>query len=247
MLTNGDFEIAIDSTLGGGWIPQQENHALEQVIDATSPSGYQHLKVSHNAGGLKYDLTKSIKSTGVKVEIFHWSKSSGHSKHLNIKSQIVIEHDGKKDYIMCSWGCIVPNDGWREFSKTCQLPLVKNVKSIYLMILPLNNPEKATLYHDKIQLSVFKRDRERWSQESEIRIREFRTTPVTLSPQDGAVDHVEIKMTRNKFPFGATMRKELFDDEEMRNQWPELFNFGVAANTDTKFTKCFILNPINFY
>jgi len=37
-------------------------------------------------------------------------------------------------------------------------------------------------------------------------------------------------MTKNFFPFGATMRKDIFDDFDFRNAWPELFNYGVPSN-----------------
>lgn len=52
---------------------------------------------------------------------------------------------------MCTSGCLVADDDWTEFSKTCFLPSLKNVKDLQLLILPIDNPEKATLHHDLVQ------------------------------------------------------------------------------------------------
>ena len=43
------------------------------------------------------------------------------------------------------------DDDWTEFSKTCFLPSLKNTKELQLLILPIDNPEKATLHHDLVQ------------------------------------------------------------------------------------------------
>jgi len=37
-------------------------------------------------------------------------------------------------------------------------------------------------------------------------------------------------MTRNAYPFGATMDKWMMDDPDIRDVWVELFNYGVATN-----------------
>ena len=52
---------------------------------------------------------------------------------------------------MCTSGCLVADDDWTEFSKTCFLPSLKNTKELQLLILPIDNPEKATFHHDLVQ------------------------------------------------------------------------------------------------
>ena len=88
----------------------------------------------------------------------------------------------------------------------------------------------ADLYHDFIQLTVFNRNRDIWKEASEMRINEFRKTRVKFQPNNIDFDHVEIIQTKSSFPFGATMNKNVFDNENTRNLWAELFNYGVAEN-----------------
>lgn len=113
LINNYDFEMDITSAIGSGWYQQNANGAIENVNDPLSPSGHRHIKVPSAAGGLNYDLTYVLQDISRSIELIHWTKSSGHQKHLNIKSQFVINHDGIKSYISCTVGCIVPNDGWR--------------------------------------------------------------------------------------------------------------------------------------
>ena len=37
-------------------------------------------------------------------------------------------------------------------------------------------------------------------------------------------------MTKNAFPFGGVMNKHMMNDEYQRQNWPVLFNYGVAEN-----------------
>ena len=102
--------------MGHGWYSQFQTGLLENVVDPKSPSGHQHVMVPVAAGALRYDLTNVLTDISKPIEIIHWTKSSGHKNHLNIKSQFIIQHDGTTSYVTCSCGCIVPNDGWRASS-----------------------------------------------------------------------------------------------------------------------------------
>lgn len=107
---------------------------------------------------------------------------------------------------------------------------VQIINSIIFSILPLDNAEGAILYHDFIQLRFYERARSNWLDATKIRIAEFRTTPVLFSTSNKEIDSFELKMTKNHFPFGATMRKQIFDDVDYRDGWPDMFNYGVPTN-----------------
>ena len=90
---------------------------------------------------------------------------------------------------------------------------------------------QATLYHDQIIVRPYVRRRNEWKQAADLRIQEYRTSPVNFKIGDCPRCHkAVVKMTKNAFPFGATYNKYMFDDENLRNQWPELFNYAVVEN-----------------
>ena len=81
-------------------------------------------------------------------------------------------------------------------------------------------------------MKFYERSRSDWMEGSLIRTDEFRKTAVDLKiPKsiDGkSVEKVSLKMIKNGFLFGATMRKNFFDDDYYTEPWADLFNFGVA-------------------
>ena len=52
---------------------------------------------------------------------------------------------------------------------------------------------------------------------------------------DSDIDHIILKMTKNEYHFGGTLRKQIYDDEVLRKPWGEIFNFGVASNGMVRF------------
>lgn len=74
---NHDFEMDIESAMGGGWVPVSgADDSIMNIVDA-SPSGYQHLKVLPPARGIKYDLTDIITDITQPIEVIHYSKFTG--------------------------------------------------------------------------------------------------------------------------------------------------------------------------
>ena len=84
----------------------------------------------------------------------------------------------------------------------------------------------------RLKVKFYERSRSDWMEGSLIRTDEFRKTAVDLKiPKsiDGkSVEKVSLKMIKNGFLFGATMRKNFFDDDYYTEPWADLFNFGVA-------------------
>ena len=44
-------------------------------------------------------------------------------------------------------------------------------------------------------------------------------------------------MTKNAYPFGAHINKDMMNDDYDRSNWPLLFNYGVAAVSHQYHTK----------
>ena len=94
------------------------------------------------------------------------------------------------------------------------------------MRLMIQKPDPGvTVYLDGVSVTNYVRDRS-WRTAAELRTQELRTQKVSLNVQDERTKSVEVKMTRNGFPFGGTINKFMMADEYQRTNWPVLFNYG---------------------
>jgi len=88
---------------------------------------------------------------------------------------------------------------------------------------------RPNLYLDDVSVKLYERDLS-WVPTAEQRIDFFRKVAVDFDVQTPGADKIEVKMTKNHFPFGATFHHQMIEEMSDYKNWFDVFNFGVARN-----------------
>ena len=131
--------------------------------------------------------------------------------------------DSGNEYIQAVNGCGVLSDVWTKYSGVADLRACTNPT---MMQLSINRPASGVIIDiDDVSVTNYTRDRS-WLGAAQLRTDELRKQATRINVQDERTKTVEIKMTKNAYPFGATINKFMMADEYQRTNWPVLFNYG---------------------
>jgi len=209
------------------YIQDDSGNSFSRVSERTADyEGWEHY-IEVNDYTINSDIEFSYK---MKQDGGEQYKSSG---------KLVVQHGGGASYISCVSSCHVPNDDWMIVGGRCNIADdnednidLGSISSIKVSISGTASETGAALpnlYLDDVSVKLYERDLS-WVPTAEQRINFFRKIAVDFDVQTSGADKIEVKMTKNHFPFGATFHHQMIEEMADYENWFDVFNFGVARN-----------------
>ena len=204
MISDGSFEHGFNNwqVLGTG--------LLENVFDQTSVDGNHYTKLSErtsdwNGIGHKIEITEEVLNSDLIVS--YWTKNAHKTEGTSVRATFRVTQFGETFYVGCSSACLVANGEWMHVSDRCNimesLGTNTDIALVEEILFYIAGPDPSfDIYLDNVSLEIWTRDRS-WTAAADMRIKEFRTMDVKFNLNLPDAHHLEVKMMKNFFPFGA--------------------------------------------
>ena len=222
LISNGNFDLG-----NVGWTALSHPFTLKT---GNNPSGEMYAQMASRTNsehGFKQEINMAKLDGSNFVEVSFWAKladeSDSNTQIQDLAGKIVCQMDSGNEYIQAVNGCGVLSDVWTKYSGVADLRACTNPT---MMQLSINRPASGVIIDiDDVSVTNYTRDRS-WLGAAQLRTDELRKQATRINVQDERTKTVEIKMTKNAYPFGATINKFMMADEYQRTNWPILFNYG---------------------
>ena len=211
---------------------------LKYIIDESGNSFARIGNRTADYAGLDHNIAVNEQTKNSDIEISYKMRQDS-DKQYQSTGTLVVSHGSGTSYIICVSSCHVANDDWLTVGGRCNIALdnlenidLNTISSIRLSIHGKGSEFGVSLpniYIDDVSVKIYERDLS-WVPAADQRIDFFRKIGVYFDVQAPSAAKIEVKMTKNHFPFGATFHQQMPDEMSDYKSWFDIFNFGVARN-----------------
>jgi GH35 family endo-1,4-beta-xylanase len=227
MLTNPDFETG-DET---GWYPYGEEHSIEIVSDDPQSGNYCAYVYDRTDewNGIAQDMIDLIE-VGKAYEFSAWVKVDAPGTHEVKISMKRVEGDNEPEFDTVTVMNMTGNQ-WTRFSGSYSI-----TKPVTTLEMYIEGPQpQYNFYVDNVVMTEMYMNSGNWREIADQRIEEIRKRDAQIkvidndgNPVSGA--DIEIKQTKNHFPFGSALTRHAMYDERYTEFFKENFEWAVFEN-----------------
>lgn len=227
LLINPDFETG-DET---GWYPYGEEHSIEIVSDDPQSGNYCAYVYDRTDewNGIAQDVTDIIE-VGKAYEFSAWVKVDAPGVHEVKITMKRVEGSNEPEYDTVTVMNMTGNE-WTRFSGSYSISKPATQLEVYV-----EGPQpEYNFYADNIVMTEMYMNAGNWREIADERIEKYRKRDALIkivdengNPVNSA--EIEIKQTKNHFPFGSCLRRSAMYDERYTEFFKENFEWAVFEN-----------------